>query len=95
MNFENEKAHKDQYYSVGYCPKLDKYVLSVVVPWAVFYNQYYEITKKEYDSFGSESLDALVMELRRTMTSSERFLFSDLMIDNSPAQLALKKQLEG
>ena len=53
MQLENEKINRDKYYSIGYSPELDKYVLACVVTWIAWYNRYYEISEEEYNSFGS------------------------------------------
>lgn len=90
MILEREKVRSEKYYSVGYLPKLNKFVLSHVVPWAVWYNRYYEITEKEYESFGSKELDILADVLHKQETKSERFLFSDKSEENNKEQLKLK-----
>lgn len=89
----DEKVNGDKYYLVGYCPKLDKYVLACVVTWIAWYNRYYELTKEEYDSFGSENLDKLAENLYRQGMSSERFLFSDKKEENDENQLILRNEL--
>lgn len=57
MNIQNEKVNTKLLYSVGYVPEVDKYILSCVVTWVAWYNRYYEITKEEYEAFGTERLD--------------------------------------
>ena len=57
MVLENEKVRSEKLYCVGYLKTLGKYILSQTVPASAWYNRYYEITKEQYDSFGSESLD--------------------------------------
>ncbi len=90
MILEREKVRSEKYYSVGYLPKLNKFVLSRVVPWAAWYNRYYEITQQEYESFGSKELDILADALHRQETKSERFLFSDKNEENNKEQLKLR-----
>ena len=59
MKLEKEKINREKYYSAGYSPELGKYVLACVVPWVAWYNRYYEISKEEYDSFGSAEFEKL------------------------------------
>ena len=61
MNIQNEKINTKLLYSVGYVPEVDKYILSCVVTWVAWYNRYYEITKEEYEAFGTERLDQLAV----------------------------------
>lgn len=89
----NKKVRTEKYYCVGYCPILNKYILACVITWIAWYNRYYEITKEEYDSFGSDDLDSLAEELYKQGTSSERFLFSDKKEDNNQTQLRLRDKL--
>lgn len=89
----DEKIRNEKLYSVGYCPGLKKYILVCVVPWIVWYNRYYEITKAEYDSFGSKRLDSLAKFLYEQGSSSERFLCSDKNEENNNIQLKLRDKL--
>jgi hypothetical protein len=47
MKLKDEKVNNKKLYSIGYNDKLNKYILSCVVPWAVWYNRYYEISEEE------------------------------------------------
>lgn len=91
MKLEMEKVRSEKYYSVGYMPGIGKYVLACVVTWIAWYNQYYEITEKEYDSFGSKQLDELAETLHKQGIHSARFLFSDKNEENTKEQLELRK----
>lgn len=91
MRMEMEKVRSEKYYSVGYMPVIDKYVLACVVTWIAWYNRYYEITGSEYDSFGSKLLDELAETLHKQGTHSTRFLFSDKNEENTKEQLELRK----
>lgn len=86
----DEKIRSNRYYSVGYCPKINKYILVNVVTWIIWYNQYYEISKEEYNSFGSTALDELADTLYRDGYKSKRFLFSDKQDENNTSQTALR-----
>ena len=81
-NIENEKVRTEKMYSVGYSPRLNTYVMVIVITWVAWYNQYFEITEEEYNSFGSDELD----NLAQTFLSNgkrERFLFSDKKEENT------------
>ena len=89
MHLDNEKINWDKYYSVGYSPELDKYVLACAVTWVAWYNRYYEITEEEYDSFGSPELDETADSLYKQGCDSERFLFSEKKEENDQKQMEL------
>ena len=59
------------------------------------YNRYYEITKDEYDSFGSVQLDELAESLYHEETLSTRFLYSDKNEENNSEQLKLREKAKG
>ena len=82
MKLQNELVRSEKLYRVGYMPDLDKYVMACVVPWVAWYDRYYEVSKEEYDSFGSEALDKLALELNAKGVKSDRFLFSDKKEEN-------------
>lgn len=90
MNIQNEKVNTKLLYSVGYVPEVDKYILSCVVTWVAWYNRYYEITKEEYEAFGTERLDQLASRFRELECKSDRFLFSDRDEENTTEQNALR-----
>lgn len=94
MILEMEKVRAEKYYSVGYFPKLEKYVLAAVVTWAAWYNRYYEISEKEYNLFGTEVLDNLAEQLCWLENRSERFLFSDKNEENNNEQLKLRDMVK-
>ena len=89
MQLKNEKINRDKYYSVGYCPELDKYVLACTVTWVAWYNRYYEISEEEYNAFGSAKLDETAETLYKQGCNSERFLFSEKKEENNQQQLDL------
>ena len=90
MNIQNENVNTKLLYSVGYVPEVDKYILSCVVTWVAWYNRYYEITKEEYEAFGTERLDQLASRFRELECKSDRFLFSDRDEENTTEQNALR-----
>ena len=89
MRLENEKVNRDKYYCIGYSPELDRYVLACAVTWIAWYHRYYEISKEEYDLFGSAELDELADTLYKQGCNSERFLFSEKKEENNQNQLDL------
>lgn len=88
-DIETEKVRPGKLYSVGYNPKLNKYVLSATITWMAWYERYYEITEEEYNLFGTDVLDLLADDLYRAGTYSKRFLFSDKVKENTEGQLEL------
>ena len=95
MVLENEKVRSEKLYCVGYLKNLGKYILSQTVPASAWYNRYYEITKEQYDSFGSESLDEFANECLY-FKHEDKFLFSDLISENNDynKSLRLKAKLQ-
>lgn len=89
MQLKNEKINRDKYYSVGYSPELDKYVLACTVTWVAWYNRYCEISEEEYNAFGSAKLDETAETLYKQGCNSERFLFSEKKEENNQQQLDL------
>ena len=91
-----EKVKTSQkYYSVGYCAPVDKYMMAVLVTRVAWYEQYFEISEEEYNSFDTGALDDLYEQICRIGTSSSRFLFSDKNGENTKAQLALRDKAYG
>lgn len=92
MKLKDEKVNNEKLYSIGYNDNLNKYILSCVVPWGVWYKRYYEISEEEYNSFDNNlnELDVFVDCLRENSYVSDRFLFSDKQNENSKAQSELK-----
>ena len=94
MVLENEKVRSEKLYCVGYLKKLGKYILSQTVPASAWYNRYYEITKEQYDSFGSESLDEFANECLY-FKHEDKFLFSDLIAENNDYNKSLRLKANG
>ena len=82
VKLQNELVRSEKLYRVGYMSDVDKYVMACVVPAMAWYDRYYEISKEEYDSFGSEALDKLALEMNTKGVKSDRFLFSDKKEEN-------------
>ena len=69
-------------------------ILSQTVPASAWYNRYYEITKEQYDSFGSESLDEFANECLY-FKHEDKFLFSDLIAENNDYNNSLRLKAKG
>ena len=95
MKLEKENVRSEKYYSVGYSSILNKYMLSEVITWIAWYERYYEISEEEYNSFGSDELDALAEQLHEQGLESDRFLFSVKNEENTAEQLLLREKANG
>ena len=82
MELENRKVNEEKLYSVGYSRKSKSYVMSIVITWVMWFNRYYRITKEEYDSFGTSTLDKLSETFLREGVNSDRFLDSDMACES-------------
>lgn len=88
MQMEMEKVRAEKYYRIGHLGKIDKFVLVPVFTGIAWYERYYEISESEYELFDKDiaQLDELADKLRKAGTASERFLFSDLIAENTEDQ---------
>ncbi len=93
MKLDKEKIRNEKLYRVGYIPSIDKYVMACVVTRVAWYDEYFEMTKEEYNSFGTESLDELANALRNQGSGSPRFLFSDKNEENTKEQQKLRDKV--
>ena len=93
MKLEKEKIRNEKLYRVGYISSIGKYVMACVVTWVAWYDEYFEIAKEEYNSFGTERLDELANELRNQGSGSSRFLFSDKNEENTKEQQKLRDKV--
>lgn len=86
---EKEKVNADRYYSVGYSPALDEYILVTVVTDAcvAWFNRYFQIFEHEYRMFeeNEAELNSLADKLFAAGVSSCRFLCSDRLAENTTA----------
>lgn len=82
MELENREVNEEKLYSVGYSRKSKSYVMSIVITWVMWFNRYYRITKEEYDSFGTSTLDKLSETFLREGVNSDRFLDSDMACES-------------
>ena len=69
-----EQRRTFDHYSIGYSPELEKYVMAVCITGSVVYENYYEITEKE---FLSGEYDRLFAKFLKKGTGSSRYLSPD------------------
>ncbi|MBQ7265579.1 MAG: ABC transporter ATP-binding protein [Firmicutes bacterium] len=86
------KVRSEKYYSVGYNSKIGKYLLADIIAWVAWYERYFEISKEEYEMFGTEELDAIAEVLHKEGTKSPRFLFSVKNEENTAVQLEMRNR---
>ena len=93
MYLEGQKVRTDHYYTVGYCPDLDRYLMVITVPGAVYYEQYYTISRAEYALWQSDvkKLDLIAEKCRQENTGSRRFFYSDRPDENTEERQALSR----
>ena len=82
-----ERVRSEKYYSVGYNPKIKKYLLADVSTWIAWYERYFEISEDEYEMFGADELDSIAEGFHKEGTASARFLFSIKDEENTTGQL--------
>ncbi|MBQ8317449.1 MAG: hypothetical protein IJX85_03855 [Lachnospiraceae bacterium] len=93
MKLLKEKVSDRNFYKIGYCNNIDKYMLVICVPNYAYYDMYYEISEEEFNQYdiNPSYLDELVDSIRHNSYRSDRFLFSNLLRDNNEEQEELKK----
>ena len=47
ISIENEKINRDKFFSVGFCPEIERYLLCVHISWVVGYDRYYAIDAED------------------------------------------------
>ena len=47
ISIENEKINRDKFFSVGFCPEMERYLLCVHISWVVGYDRYYAIDAED------------------------------------------------
>ncbi len=43
ITIENEKINREQFFTIGFCPEIERYLLCVHISWVTGYNRYYAI----------------------------------------------------
>ncbi len=59
-----------------------------MVPWVAWYDRYFEISEDEYNSFGSDSLDRLALELNNWNLLQVLLEQDDKLVDENRAKIA-------
>ena len=95
MRLTDRRVRTEKWYTVGFSPVLEKYVLEIIVGWYVVYERYYEISREEYEQTLTEpeALDKLAEELFRAVNKSSRFICSGKTDENTDEQSALAEKL--
>ena len=91
MFLEFQKVRTKHYYAIGYCAEWDKYLLRITVPYVSYFDQYHVINKDEYNLWENnlEKLDAIAEECRKNNIYSKRFLYSEMLQENTKEQLEI------
>ena len=87
---DTERVRSEKYYSVGYNSKIKKYLLTDVITWVAWYERCFEISKYEYEMFGSDELDSIAERVHEEGITSARFLFSGKNEENTKEQLEMR-----
>lgn len=89
VDLSNSKVRESMNYRVGYCEKLQKYILAYkVTNWIIDYERWFEISEEEFEQFKNESdeMDALKNNIINDL-NSERFVFSWKKDENTEDKL--------
>lgn len=62
ISIENEKINREKFFSVGFCPEIQRYLLCVHISWVVGYDRYYAIDEEDIALY-EESLDEFICKL--------------------------------
>ena len=95
MRLTERRVRTKKWYTVGFSPVLEKYVLALTVGWLGNYERYYEISREEYEQTLTvpDALDKLAEELFRAVNKSSRFICSGKTDENTEQQSALAQRL--
>ena len=88
MKLVSEKINQQHYFSVGYDPISESYILVQVITYMGYYNRYFKIRKEEYDWFEHDMNKLIVLnqECYAQNTKHPQFFFSEYPIDNTSEQ---------
>jgi hypothetical protein len=89
VGLSNSKVRESLNYRVGYCEKLQKYILAYkVTNWIIDYERWFEISEEEFEQFknGSDEMDVLKNNIINDL-NSERFVFSWKKDENTEDKL--------
>ncbi len=86
MQLEEMTVNQEKLYAIGFSPVLKKYILIQTVPHFAWYNRYYEITEKEFHTYGTYKWPIILKHICRDEEKSSRFLFSEKNEENTKEQ---------
>ena len=95
VRLEKEKIRPGKFYSVGYLPVLNKYVMAVgVVSGLSIFERHFVISKEEYELFEKKvkKLDSMAWVFIWQGKTSDRFLFSGRRKENTLEQHKLRER---
>ena len=70
ISIENEKINIDKFFSVGFCPEIERYLLCVHISWVVGYDRYYAIDAEDimlYEESPDEFCQKYAKEINRKL----------------------------
>ena len=88
MELLNEKIRNDGFYSVGFNPLVEQYIMIVIICHWFWFERYYLISKEEYEWFDSaiQKLDGLAHDCYKQGVKHPRFICSELECENTTEQ---------
>ena len=89
MKFISEKVNRDYIFSLGKDVVRDEYIMAIIIPWIAWYEQYFNISKEEFDLYDENLTEFMNIfnECKRLGTKSTRFLCSEQVKENTLQQL--------
>lgn len=91
ISIENEKINREKFFSVGFCPEIQRYLLCVHISWVVGYDRYYAIDEEDIALY-EESPDEFCQKYAKEINAyrTERLLGAGALRDYD----MLRKQRE-
>ena len=95
MELLNEKIRNDGFYSVGFNPLIEQYIMIVIICHWFWFERYYLISKEEYDWFDSaiQKLEDLAHDCYKQGVKHPRFYCSELEYENTTEQVTNLRML--
>ncbi|MFR8379756.1 MAG: hypothetical protein ACLVCV_17025 [Phocaeicola vulgatus] len=96
MELLNEKIRNDGFYSVGFNPLIEQYIMIVIICHWFWFERYYLINKEEYEWFDSaiQKLDDLAHDCYKQGVKHPRFYCSELECENTTEQVTNLRTLQ-
>ena len=82
ISIENEKINREKFFSVGFCPEIQRYLLCVHISWVVGYDRYYAIDEEDIALY-EESPDEFCQKYAKEINAyrTERLLGAGALRD--------------